>query len=86
MCPKVSKIRSIFLTINWPVYLTEVSNHKIKIFNFNQSMWVSESAIKGPFWAQICFIVIAFFLASGGIAPRTPSLMLHGKVLARVLK
>ena len=57
-----------------------------KILNFNESMWVSESAIKGPFWAQINFIVIAIFWASGGYAPRTPSLMLHGKVLARVVK
>ena len=45
-------------------------------------MLVSESAMKGPFWAQICFTVIAFFLASGGESP----VSLHKKIVAGVVK
>ena len=41
-------------------------------FNVNDNMWVSQSAIKESFWAQICIIVITFFEAFGGLRPPNP--------------
>ena len=41
-------------------------------------MWVSESAIKEPFWAQICIIVNTFFEGYGGICPPNPQYNIRG--------
>ena len=41
-------------------------------------MWVSESAIKEPFWAQICIIVITFFEGFRGLRPPNPQYNIRG--------